>query len=285
MLKLSSFEETGLEDIPLTSPTRVTHRGCSEKQNATVTRTPVGWVMHCFKCGEKGFQQARVAKLPGTMTPTMTGTKGANKPADMRIATPTDYTPFGVNDYDLRSRELYYSDGAHRLMFKLSALEQKEKGWAVRATTSYAGKIDKKVVGQTKWIIYQDRPDTSKPLVFCHGFGTEASDRVALVLCEDPISALKIAGRGTNHIAIALLGLRIPQELLVYSATQELPVIVWPDGDPPGIRRGRMIYDQVKFLKGDTYFTYVKGKDPKDLTNEEIREHLASIRKETGTVA
>lgn len=292
-LKLTDFVEGGLEDIPLSTPTRVTHRGCSDKANATVTRTPLGWLMHCFKCDERGFKYARVGKLPGSMVYAPT-TTNVNPPSDILFRTSgnpewnTRLVEYGINPTDLRTTTLGWSVGTHRLMFPLGKVMPADGEYKMFSSKSFAGKLHPKevVVGGTKWIVYKHGEDKDSPLVFCHGFGSGVWDKRTIVLCEDPISALKIGGNGLGFGAIAVLGLSLPQELLVYLAAKEVPdLIVWSDGDAPGMKRGRGIYDQLKFLKRNTYFTYVKGKDPKDLTIDQIRDHIASVRKETVTVA
>lgn len=306
-LRLTDFENAAnLREIPLSTPTRAIHRGCSTDAAATVTRTPVGWMMHCFRCDERGFEYARVASLPNKRALTMTaeaGMAGAQLPNDT-LWTEADWTTecneewasrfaaYGIDPMDLRRRTFGWSAGTSRLFFPLSKVTHN------KATDKYslsggkntddacaAGKRHPNVSAakDAKWIVYQPH-GCKEPLVFGHGFKSHVWDGKTIVLCEDPISALKIGGR-TGFAALALLGLSIPQELLVFLSTRKQDVVVWTDGDAPGMRRGRKIYDQIKFLKPNTYFTYVEGKDPKHLNHEQIKEHIASLRKETGTVA
>lgn len=291
-LKITDFEEDGLEDIALAVPARVTHRGCSDKANATITRTPLGWLMHCFKCDQRGFKYARVGKLPGGTTyvrPT-----GATLPADLytwKKGNETDmrrFMDYGIDDKDVRTCPLAWSASMNRLMFPLYRIETDDVTgyYGLHTSKSWAGKAHPKSSGFCmKWQVFKDVSDKAFPLVFAHGYGKGHWDEKTIVVCEDPISALKIAGTGTGFAAVSLLGLSLPQEALVYFAHKKADIIVWSDGDPPGMKRGRGIYDQIKFLKPNTYFHYVKGMDPKDLTKEQIKAHIASIRKEVSSVA
>jgi hypothetical protein len=62
------------------------------------------------------------------------------------------------------------------------------------------------------------------------------------------------------------------------------PVILWVDGDGPGISRGVKLRDQLKFLRYNkqTALTYVPGVDPKHLPPQKIREHLDTIHQTLG---
>jgi DNA primase len=103
----------------------------------------------------------------------------------------------------------------------------------------------------------------------------------AVVLVEDPISALKISTADESVVGIAMLGLQIPPALIemLVAMCSGWTVAVWPDGDAPGILRGTKLYEQLKFIIPDAFFAIAPGQDPKDLSLSDLRKYLDTIPK------
>jgi hypothetical protein len=146
------------------------------------------------------------------------------------------------------------------------------------------------VPGSLKWISLRPATPTDTAYVYYPYQNDKTPFKwirtdAPIVLCEDPISALKIhvAGKG-NYIAMAMLGLNIAPTLLEWAVQLDSPVILWVDGDGAGISRGVKLLDQLKFLRYNkqTALTYVPGLDPKHLGLIQIRKHLDTIHQTLG---
>lgn len=279
---LKDFKEAEeLRDCVSLAPQRATHLGCGTDKAATVTRTPVGWVMHCFRCGDKGFEYARVARAGGVAE---VGLKSSDKfPTDltyMAASIPEHMErllSYGITKHPAVST--FWSEEKQRLMFPLFTVD----GQAIAAGHSYAGKINPKatIAGlRSKWMVYRHPLDRDNALCFAPvAYGGTPMPTQTVFLVEDCISAVQIANMGTKLYPIAMLGLSIPKELLLFLSTLPNRVVVWADGDPAGMLRGRKVWEQLAFLRGDRInnFKFIIGRDPKDLDHKEMEAYLASV--------
>lgn len=296
-------EEMSLLDMHPMDSIRVEHKGCG-KGNASVTRTPAGWLMHCFKCGGKGFRVAKYANDSYSVAPLSGGSLPYKGMADRVEA---DYDPAMVADLYSLKLHLYEAEKYRltvsrdsvdrRVWFPIHIIERNTDGTSsvLRDAGVCAGKLTKRSsVGKgKKWdLCIPPSLGTQEERAFIYApfhwsYPVVRPDSIScLVLVEDPISALKIneaglADRGIACFPIAMLGLSMPALMLEVVANYNNSVVLWTDGDAAGMLRGRKLHEQLSFLRQDkpTFYTFVPNKDPKDLSGSEIGEYLGTILK------
>lgn len=272
-------------DMPIGSTARVYHQHCNTThKDATITRTPPGWVMHCFKCGLSGFHYARVAPKSASTAPMKLHTRNYDVKA-VRLDIRNDWHLRALDSLGLLSWyhpgiEYYIDEDHGRLFFQLSSISHDELGELVIAPHGWVGKAY--TTAKPKWLVVEKEGPMPIEYGLIYLAHSKAGGARCVVVVEDPISALKIREAHTDVAAIAMLGLQLPPTVLEYvvKIKDGVDVVLWPDGDAPGIERGSKLYGQLKFLRPSTKFTMVRDKDPKDLTMDEIRRHLDCVRKE-----
>lgn len=285
MTKLYLKDLSGYERLPDLSngeTLRTDHQGCGDKC-ATVLRTPVGWVAHCFKCGGKGFEHSRVAAI--RKEPEVT--KAASGPilAAMNEIDPsipahaTALRQLGMLGWidKISLARLRIGDG--RIHFPLHSIYRNEEhihyadsGWAGKLIQSAGGSVP-------KWRIVTVPSVVESTTVFRHAISPIVE---TIVVVEDAISALKIGQLVPNTMGIAMLGLSIGPLLLEYlcALPNGVLVVVWPDGDSKGVERGTALFKQLQFLRPEnTEFNVAPGLDPKHLPPDFLRSEIARLRK------
>lgn len=299
-LTLFDFVESHqLPEMQVGESMRVEHIGCGRK-NASVTRTPVGWLMHCFKCGDRGLKVATHANA----------NYNVRIPADrgLRAPPPPEMISIDTNAYDasLNSLGLYkyqgmkygieasVGPGIPRVWFPLHSLTRDIDGYMHATMDGYkAGKAsDSTTAGVQKWYIQEPRTLPTHPsgeLVYTplmHKVSTTTvPSHKDLLLVEDPISALKIQEALDEQygkpipLVVAMLGLHVGPILLEIAGKIGGRVVLWADGDPPGMYRGRKLVEQLKFLRQDkpTTLHFITGKDPKHLAPKVLRRELDAL--------
>lgn len=187
---------------------------------------------------------------------------------------------YGI-DWLYDSSGIGYDDDRVRLCFPIIGIDKKE------GTPAYVqndvGWVGKSLTRTPKWYLHDSSemtPETDRAYVYIGPSNGRIKD--LLVLTEDPISALKITKADDKAIGVAMLGLSISAPLveLLGNMDKSRRVLVWPDGDAPGIKRGMQIFQQLRFIRPSTKMTYELNKDPKDLTLVQLGERLARIREE-----
>ena len=287
-LNLSDIAEH-VRDMGIGESKRVEHMGCG-KGNAVCTRTPVGHLLHCFKCGGKGLVVARVAEFRERVghASSRARTEWNVYPLDLLKAEDCSFLlEYKIPTYIAESHRLMRArdgGGDWRLCFPTDVISVAAGGHIKLEAGGMACKLkpgtDKAVT--RKWLIVP--PDTmpldGSQLYIPVKRAWPTVDFDMVVLVEDPISALKISYACPSVYVIAMLGLSIGPALLQHMGNTDLPVVVWADGDPPGMLRGRKLTDQLKFIRGTkaTYFHYEKDLDPKDLTSAEMEDRIDCIR-------
>lgn len=266
---------------------RGAHKGCStDRTSATVTRTPAGWVSHCFKCGARGFEHARVAHLKDDRVAATTTTALRNgdglKPLPLLdVSNAVDLLQkYGI-DWLYDSSGIGYDDARGRLCFPIVAID-KMAGFPAYVTNS-VGWVGKSLTRTPKWYLHDANEcasDIERAYIYIGPSNGKLKD--LLVLTEDPISALKITKSDDRAVGVAMLGLSIsaPFVELLGNMDKSRRILVWPDGDAPGIKRGMQIFQQLRFIRPGTKMAYELNKDPKDLTLGQLGERLARIREE-----
>lgn len=263
---------------------RGAHKGCStDRTTATVHRTPAGWVLHCFKCGASGFDHARVAHLKGDRSPVLTkGIPGGGLHPIPLTAVPDAVAllaKYGI-DWLYDSSGIRYDEERGRLCFPLIAFDKKAGEPAY--IQNDVGWVGKSLTRMPKWYLDDTSPCGEAVLERAYAYVGPSNGKMKdlLVLTEDPISALKITKSDDRTVGVAMLGLALPAPFVevLGNMSKDRTVVVWPDGDAPGIKRGAQIFEQLNFIRPGTKFFYELNKDPKDLTLEQLGEHLARIR-------
>lgn len=264
---------------------RVEHVGCG-KGNASVTRTPVGWLMHCFKCDARGLRVATHANP---------AYNASSSPAMPISVSKLEQEPAGSPDHEKHLNRLGlhgYEATAYGLVVTLktmmprvwfplqSIVVDKDDGKTRIVYNDWmAGKAT--ATGGRKWDIVGGKHEKGE-LVYIPRLAYLDMLKAppnSIVLVEDPISALKINEALPNHtgiVPISMLGLHIGPLLLESLGNFNGPVILWADGDPPGIHRGKKLVEQLRFIRGDrpNLFHFLPTSDPKDLTPKEIGREL-----------
>jgi hypothetical protein len=288
-LTLSDITES-VHEMGVGESKRIEHKGCG-KGNAACTRTPVGHLLHCFKCGGKGLVVARVAELKervGHGRVNVVRGEWQVLPLDLLLADDCSFLlEYSIPTYmaeGFRLLRAQDASGAWRLCFPTDVISVAAGGHISLEAGGMACKLKPGTPHATrKWLIVPAAPmpyDSTQLYIPRWYLPTKTAPFDMAVLVEDPISALKISYACPNVYVIAMLGLSIGPALLQHLGNVDLPVVVWTDGDPPGMLRGRQLTDQLKFIRGTkaTYFHYEIGLDPKDLTSAEMEERIDSIR-------
>ena len=91
-----------------------------------------------------------------------------------------------------------------------------------------------------------------------------------VVLVEDPVSCIKV---GEVLPCVCLLGTSLKESQLLYLTKNYKKCIIFLDGDGAGIRGSLKVKKQLSSYLSCEIIN-VKGKDPKDLTYEELTEKL-----------
>lgn len=308
-LSLADFPDERLPNLGIGETVRVPHAGCrSGPTSAGITRTPAGWLMHCFKCGAKGLHVARVATAPKEYVHKNAALLHSDDVKHMLEPIrhdPSKYSElnrcWGIQPHDLSDHRLYLEEkagrrsitGTPRLWFPLHSIGVSRKkglypGDIRFAEGGYAGKLSSDAASKvgtayTKWYVVPPPPvkisewyaDGDYDLLYLP-YNPKHKPSTPLVLVEDPISALRISNITNQVTAISLLGLSLGRSMLTWMGTYNGPIIVWPDGDSAGKLRGHGIHNQLSFIRGDKYtgIYYVNDHDPKDLTPIELGETI-----------
>ena len=96
-------------------------------------------------------------------------------------------------------------------------------------------------------------------------------DGDTVVITEDMLSAIKV---GHHTRAISLQGTSINKQNLVDISQKYTNIIVWLDGDKPGLDAARKIIKQFQLVASNVQ-QIITGRDPKCLTNGQIDEKIA----------
>lgn len=287
MSRLNIRDLTGVNpnDMAIGVTERVYHVGCTHKRDATIQRTPPGWVMHCFKCGDSGFHHARVAPKSIASIPTRLSKRA------MLVPPKLDPIDLGKKEHAEALQKLgmlhwYSSDmgvridtSAKRVYFPISRTYRKveEDDRIVVESAGWSGKTYDGA--KPKWYVVEDDEDVRDAALLSIAKRPGGMIPRAVVLVEDPISALKITYADESVLGVAMLGLQIPPALLemLVDLCGAWTIVVWPDGDAPGVLRGTKLYEQVKFIIPDAFFIIAPGEDPKDLSLPDLKEYLDTI--------
>jgi len=240
---------------------KVPHPGCSSSNALRIEYTPEGFTFYCFKCNEFWIDKKAVSVAERKRKEAIYR-ETKKKQAERSITLPADFSQnthpkglawLGKAGWTSRIIQLYnvgWSDSLHRVILPIEY--QGYKGYTARAVESWQ---------QPK---YLECIQNKHPWVSLTPGDT-------LVLTEDILSA----GRVAEYLpAMALLGTTLnPISLSIIQLYNK--IFIWLDPDNAGIKgaigvRKRLgLTKEVQIVRSD--------KDPKLLSNKEIKEKLCSV--------
>lgn len=267
-------EEWFQTDTPLNQPTRYRHPGCSDTKDRAliISRNPIGWHVHCFRCGLSGFKSAKhlspadMLKWTNSQRTVQIGpVEEVQLPDDMTYTIPTLGLAWlygaGITNEEIEYYCIGYSRSLHRVILPVY-----EHGELIYFQGRYLGTVDKE---HPKYMnVYQrDRKDTFFRVLsgvtgpMCH----------TVVLVEDILSAIRV---GRQVDTIALLYAHVPDKLILKLAKNYKGVVLWLDPDKWGLMgrnvlRYRSLGLQVRIVLSD--------KDPKKYNDQQIEKYLKEV--------
>lgn len=253
--------------LPVGQSRRVKHR-FERRENMVVRNLPEGWSCYCHACGEGGFKHKEFVKI----------TEQA-EPERYWQFIPDDLVPLEDLDRFRQSRvygflaqkgmdSVYfngvlvrYSPSKDRVVLRLRGPDG--DAWLGRAVGGQ----------QPKWVAYSTPTAGYADFAWVH-------DRIrdgAWVVVEDPFSLIKLQWCIPKLNAVCSLGTRPADglmRLLLNQQATKLPVLFWYDGDKAGEQGADKAVRRLRGLGIPAKALTVPGKDPKDMTINEIRELL-----------
>lgn len=251
--------------LPAGTTTRQPHVGDrTMRPNLIIGHDHGKYWCYCQSCGRGAVQEKTHVSVVGASAPA--ASTELSLPADkvsiyeLDLFTREQLAAFLVtkNVDQLFLPELYFSEGRKRILFDTGV------GWLGRDTTD---------TSPQKWLSYSGTSHLTQDVA---GHAVQA---LQAVVVEDPFSYYKVAWalRGAARYRVyCALGTGV-RPALALELVQHSRVLMFMDGDKAG-RRGAA--DAQKQLKA--YGTRVipmcapEGLDPKDMTAQEIRNHVAS---------
>lgn len=229
-----------------------------------------GFSAYCFKCGETHFEPhkdrnlAQLQEARAARELQATGSE-IRLPRDFTLDIPADATPWltlgGVGPDLARGYGIGYSPSLDRVVIPVY--------WDGKLTTVQCRAIrpwqKPKYInpkGVARTAVLKSRAEFMLP---------SADPRPdTCVVVEDGLSAIRV---GRLQPAYAALGTSLSADAILDIITKYKTVILWLDGDAAGQEAKKAIRLQL-IRYGLTVETVVTDKDPKRLTNEEIRTKL-----------
>jgi len=246
--------------LPVGQSLRVRHR-FESRENMVVRNNPDGWSSYCHACHEGGFVPKDFVKL----LPDEPQQQQQLLPADLvHLSAADEYAQLLVYRF-LASKSMdmlhmqqavcMYSPKSKRLVLGLTG----------DSTAAYLGRSI--VNAQPKWVQYST-PISGYPSFIKVGEGSR------VVVTEDVFSALKVHWACPDVHTVCSLGTKLSDSLVVYLMSRGDPVTVFYDGDRAGIDGAQKGRRRLNGLGMEATAITVRGKDPKDLTAQHIREVL-----------
>lgn len=159
-------------------------------------------------------------------------------------------TPHMLNKLN---KQLLYASKVGRLLVECKTLD-----------SSYFIGRDLSGKSSAKWLSYREHPKQ------CYDINL-TSNYDKLILTEDSLSALKVSF-ATGLTTLALSGTMLKDEVALICSDYS-QAIVWLDGDEAGQNGTTKVVKDLRSIT-DVSSINVQGKDPKDLTIQEIRTWL-----------
>lgn len=246
--------------LPVGQSDRVQHR-FEGRQNMVVRNKPEGWSAYCHACAEGGFVPKEFVKIQAEepreyrqmLPPDLVHLDAADAYAQQRV-----YAFLASKSMDMLHMQqavCMYSPRAKRLVLGLTGPD----------SAAYLGRS---IIGaQPKWTQYST-PVAGYPSFVKVGEGSR------VVITEDTFSALKVQWACPDVQAVCSLGTKLSDALVLYLLSRGDPVTIFFDGDKAGVSGAEKGRIRLAGLGMPASAYTVHGKDPKDLSAQQIREVL-----------
>lgn len=219
------------------------------------------WWAWCHRCNAGGRVNKSHVQL------------GIPEAQPSRMPWPIDAVPWQASELHLRAYRLLLSKGidAQTVLADLPAIQISRRDGRLILPTS-RGWIGRALFNQQpKWVGYGKAPEYGM-----HPFDKPQPGQV-WVLTEDYLSALKIRrALGSRVVACACLGTRLNDQLAAHLLGASRVVLAM-DGDKAGRSGADRIAKRLSALVPCTRYAVPEGKDPKDLTLEELRNGIQPL--------
>lgn len=253
--------------LPVGQSRRVQHR-FEGRQNMVVRNNPEGWSCYCHACGTGGFVPKEYVKI----LPEEPSTVYQMLPPDLVALDKTDtYTQErvlrylatkGIDNVHLQDAIVMFSPKSQRVLFGMDSQSGVSTAW-----------IGRSIVGaQPKWVHYSS-PTAGYPDFM---YSKRSSVTHTAVVCEDLLSTLKVGWACPDTLPLCSLGTRLSNTLIQFLLRQNIPVVVFYDGDRAGEQGAAKAVRRLTGLGLVARAVTVLGHDPKDLTAEQIQAVVAA---------
>jgi len=257
--------------LPVGQSRRVRHR-FESRQNMVIRNTPEGWGCYCHACGEGGFVPKEFVKLSNDAPP---------EPYKQYI--PSDLVKLSELDRFQQSKvygflaqkgmdsvyfdgvQVRYSPSKERLVLCLRGPDG--DAWLGRAVGAQ----------QPKWVAYSTPTTGYAEFVWVFDHNREGP----WVVVEDPFSLVKLQWCLPGANVGSSLGTKPADGLMRLLLNQQItqaPVLIWYDGDKAGEQGADKAVRRLQGLGVQAKALTVPGKDPKDMTINEIREIIHGLQ-------
>lgn len=264
-----------MEHAPQTEgQVHVNHEGCPEgtdrKQRLYIKRLPDNTVLaYCHHCGLSGIHKERVANIHRVKRqPVVEGklAKDLRLPKDVlkdETRWPREaigwLLKYGITDTEIRKYGIVYSPSLDRLLLPLY-MDGNYIGWQGR---SFAKDGD-----SPKYIT---TVDSNNPNGNCGVYACNIPRHTA-VLVEDVLSAIRVSRRVD---AIALIGSHPTSEVVNWIVNRGYKkLVIWLDNDKQVVKDTQSDLQNLLTLMGCEVELVLTSKDPKDHSDNEIKELL-----------
>ena len=248
------------QSLPVNRSKRVYH-GAERRPNLVVQNLPDRWIAYCHHCHEGAVKMKEYATVqveeptlvPNLDTSTLVPIESVlDKKLAMFLHTK------GVSAWLLGKYGFMYNTADKRLVYK------SKQGAIGRDTTG---------TSPSKWYVYRNPPFSGWLYL-----QPENAYDTRVLLTEDLFSAIKL-----HHVlgvgCIALCGTVLKPQTLAFILYNNLKPILWLDGDYAGATGAAAAQRELNALGVQAVAVHdrYQGKDPKDLTEKEIRKIWTSI--------
>lgn len=249
---------------------------CGPGSTLFIQHKPKGWDAWCHRCNQKGWVphppeslHEKIERLRplaradevARENPHDVPLPKVSNPADWPVAARVWLYKAGMTDNEIRANGFYYHERTKRVVLPI-VQDGRVVYWQARGFDP----------DRPKYL--NPRVDKNELLVRFRGVGgtNGGSAGTAVVLCEDILSAWKVANRGGVD-AWCLLGTNLPDTAFREALERGLRVYVWLDPDAAGIRGATKAIRRLRGY-GVMVSRIVSDKDPKLLQGHSIRSLL-----------
>lgn len=251
--------------LPINGKHRMVH-GCASDKSMIVSHSAKGYTAFCFRCGTVGFEghgfrtlaeleEIKRVNEAARRCATSTELRLPPKSRDFDRAGILWLAKAGISETRARLLGIYWSEEIKRVVIPVYNKAGKLTFWQARRV------FDDKTCKYLSPAINRD-----EVLYWCI---PEEATTERIVVTEDIASAIRV---GKHVPAASLLGTKVSSQQ-IDQLTQYGEVTIWLDPDDAGregaykLRKACSLFSQVSNV--------VSRVDPKNLSDEEIRQHLS----------